>query len=74
MIQIGAGIQIAPNVSVLLQRWGVDKVIGDNLVQIEELNMRRKDGIKVGYTNIPILEKPWDNFGGLSIALTSTKD
>lgn len=49
-------------------------MIGDNLVQIEELNMRRKDGIKVGYTNIPILEKPWDNFGGLSIALTSTKD
>ncbi|KKP03445.1 salicylate hydroxylase [Trichoderma harzianum] len=63
MIQIGAGIQITPNVSVLLQRWGVDEVIGDNLVQIEELNMRRKDGTKVGYTKIPTIEKtlgrPW---------------
>ncbi|UKZ53518.1 hypothetical protein TrVGV298_007310 [Trichoderma virens] len=61
--EIGAGIQMTPNVSLLLQRWGVDEVIGDNLVQIEELNMRRKDGTKVGYTNIPILEKtlgrPW---------------
>ncbi|EHK48419.1 hypothetical protein TRIATDRAFT_93889 [Trichoderma atroviride IMI 206040] len=61
--EIGAGIQMTPNVSVLLQRWGVDKVIGDNLVQIEELNMRRKDGTKVGYTDIPVLEKalgrPW---------------
>lgn len=54
---------MTPNVSVVLQRWEVDKVIGDNLVQIEELNMRRKDGIKVGYTDIPVLEKalgrPW---------------
>ncbi|KAI0410910.1 salicylate hydroxylase [Xylaria grammica] len=43
---IGAGIQVTPNVSVLLQTWGVDKVIGDNLVQFEELNMRRKDGTR----------------------------
>lgn len=54
---------MTPNVSVVLQRWGVDKVIGDSLVQIEELNMRRKDGTKVGYTDIPVPEKtlgrPW---------------
>lgn len=54
---------MTPNVSVLLQRWGVDKVIGENLVQFEELNMRRKDGTRVGHTEIGTLEKtlgrPW---------------
>lgn len=54
---------MTPNVSVLLQRWGVDKVIGDNLVQFEELNMRRKDGTPVGYTKIGTVEeslgRPW---------------
>lgn len=54
---------MTPNVSVLLQRWGVDKVIGDNLVQFEELNMRRKDGTPVGYTKIDTIERdlqrPW---------------
>ncbi|EXJ62201.1 hypothetical protein A1O7_02634 [Cladophialophora yegresii CBS 114405] len=48
--EIGAGIQMTPNVARLLMKWGVDKVIGDNLVEFEELNMRRKDGTKVGYT------------------------
>jgi len=61
--EIGAGIQMTPNVSVLLQRWQVADVIGKNLVQFEELNMRRKDGTKVGYTKIDIVEKalgrPW---------------
>ncbi|KAJ4502106.1 hypothetical protein HRR83_008763 [Exophiala dermatitidis] len=61
--EIGAGIQMTPNVSVLLQRWGVDKVIGGNLVQFEELNMRRKDGTKVGHTTISTVEqslgRPW---------------
>ena len=54
---------MTPNVSVLLQRWGVDKVIGDNLVQFEELNMRRKSGTKVGHVKIATLEnslgRPW---------------
>ena len=54
---------MTPNVSVLLQKWGVADVIGDNLVQIEELNMRRKDGTLVGHTEIPIVERalgrPW---------------
>lgn len=35
---------MTPNVSILLQRWGVADVIGDNLVQFPDLNMRRKDG------------------------------
>lgn len=54
---------MTPNVSILLQRWGVDKIIGENLVQFEELNMRRKDGTPVGYTKISTLEeslgRPW---------------
>lgn len=54
---------MTPNVSILLQRWGVDKEIGENLVQFEELNMRRKDGTRVGYTKIATLEeslgRPW---------------
>lgn len=54
---------MTPNVSVLLQRWGVDKHIGENLVQFEELNMRRKDGTRVGHTKIATLEeslqRPW---------------
>ncbi|KAL1898850.1 hypothetical protein Sste5346_003260 [Sporothrix stenoceras] len=61
--EIGAGIQMTPNVSILLKRWGVDKEIGDNLVRFEELNMRRKDGTPVGHTKIATLEKtlnrPW---------------
>jgi salicylate hydroxylase len=61
--QIGAGIQMTPNVSVLLQRWNVADVIGENLVQFEELNMRRKDGTRVSHNKIDVLEKalnrPW---------------
>ncbi|RLL96755.1 hypothetical protein CFD26_105878 [Aspergillus turcosus] len=48
---------------ILLQRWGVSDVIGENLVRIEELNMRRKDGTLVGHTKIPTIEaalgRPW---------------
>jgi salicylate hydroxylase len=54
---------MTPNVSRLLQRWGVDREIGENLVRFEELNMRRKDGTKVGFTKIENLEtslgRPW---------------
>ena len=54
---------MTPNVSILLQRWGVADVIGENLVQIEELNMRRKDGTLVGHATIPTIEaalgRPW---------------
>ncbi len=41
---------MTPNVARLLINWGVDKVIGDDLVEFEELNMRRRDGTRVGYT------------------------
>jgi salicylate hydroxylase len=50
--EIGAGIQMTPNAARLLIKWGVADVIGDNLVEFEELNMRRRDGTKVGYTKI----------------------
>lgn len=50
--EIGAGIQMTPNVSRLLIKWGVADVIGENLVEFEELNMRRWDGTKVGYTRM----------------------
>jgi len=35
--EIGAGIQLMPNVSRLLIRWGVDEIIGDNLVAPVEM-------------------------------------
>lgn len=62
--EIGAGIQMTPNVARLLIKWGVSEVIGDNLVEFEELNMRRGDGTPVGYTRmIPNVRKnlgfPW---------------
>jgi salicylate hydroxylase len=62
--EIGAGIQMTPNVARLLIKWGVADVIGNNLVEFEELNMRRRDGIKVGYTRMmPNVRKelgyPW---------------
>ncbi|KAF2095983.1 FAD/NAD(P)-binding domain-containing protein [Rhizodiscina lignyota] len=61
--EIGAGIQMTPNASRLLIRWGVDKEIGEDLVCFDELNMRRKDGRKIGYTLIKRVETacgtPW---------------
>lgn len=49
--------------SRLLIRYGIDKVIGDDLVQIKELNLRRQDGTKTGYTLIKRVEEtlgfPW---------------
>jgi salicylate hydroxylase len=50
--EIGAGIQMTPNISRLLIKWGVSDVIGENLVEFEELNMRRRDGTKIRYTRM----------------------
>ncbi|EME49041.1 hypothetical protein DOTSEDRAFT_67921 [Dothistroma septosporum NZE10] len=61
--EIGAGIQMTPNVARLLIRYGIDRVIGEDLVQFSELNIRRKDGSKVGHTHIKDVEEvtgyPW---------------
>ena len=50
--EIGAGIQMTPNVSRLLIRWGVSDIIGDNLVQCKYVNMRNKDGTIVQRTEL----------------------
>lgn len=42
--EIGAGIQMTPNVSRLLIRWGVADIIGDDLVQCKNINMRDRNG------------------------------
>ena len=61
--EIGAGIQMTPNVARLLRKYGVADSIGENLVRFEELNMRRWDGTKVGYTPTARVEQavdqPW---------------
>ena len=36
--EIGAGIQVFPNVSRFLIRWGADEIIGNNLVAVDEIN------------------------------------
>jgi salicylate hydroxylase len=41
--EIGAGIQMTPNASRLLIKWGVADIIGENLVEVEELNLRRRN-------------------------------
>ena len=46
--EIGAGIQMTPNTARLLIKWGISDVIKDNLVEFEELNMRRKDETEIG--------------------------
>ena len=40
---------MTPNVASLLMKWGADKYIGSDLVEFVEVNLRRKDGTKVGY-------------------------
>ncbi|KAI9723182.1 MAG: hypothetical protein M1828_004285 [Chrysothrix sp. TS-e1954] len=61
--EIGAGIQMTPNVSRLLIKWGVDKIIGDDLVRHEEMYLRKKDGTVVGHSAPDRIERelgfPW---------------
>lgn len=42
--EIGAGIQIFPNISRYLIRWDVDEIIGDNLVTVDEVRTWGLDG------------------------------
>lgn len=51
--EIGAGIQMTPNVARLLVRWGVADVIGRQLVSYERMYLRTKDGRVVGRTETP---------------------
>lgn len=50
--EIGAGIQMTPNVSRLLLRWGVADIIGENLVEPQCARMRKKNGEVVGYIEL----------------------
>ena len=54
---------MTPNVSAPLEKWQVSDILGANLVRISELNIRRKDGRRVGHAHIPDIEKalgrPW---------------
>lgn len=47
--EIGAGIQMFPNVSRLLIRWGVDEIIGDDLIAVDEINTWGADGSLIGH-------------------------
>ncbi|KIX05263.1 uncharacterized protein Z518_06135 [Rhinocladiella mackenziei CBS 650.93] len=60
--EIGAGIQMVPNVSRFLIRWGVDKIIGDNLVLHDECNTWDKSEL-VAWADPKVMAKntgfPW---------------
>ena len=58
--EIGAGIQMTPNVARLLVRYGVSEIIGDDLVQCDRINMRGPDGSIVGFSDFKSIIK---NFG-----------
>ncbi|KAH9825732.1 salicylate hydroxylase [Teratosphaeria destructans] len=61
--EIGAGIQMTPNVARLLKKHGVDCTIGKDLTRFSDLYLRRQDGTPVGYTRISRVEEatgqPW---------------
>lgn len=46
--EIGAGIQMFSNVSRLLIRWDVDKIIGDNLITLDGINTWGLDDELIG--------------------------
>ncbi|KAJ9614203.1 hypothetical protein H2200_002339 [Cladophialophora chaetospira] len=46
--EIGAGIQMFPNVSRLLIRWDVDQIIGNNLIFLDEINTWGLDDELIG--------------------------
>jgi hypothetical protein len=49
---VGAGIQVSPNVSRLLIRWGLGSALGATAVQPEAIVFRRYDtGERVGYSH-----------------------
>ncbi|KAE9961285.1 hypothetical protein BLS_002735 [Venturia inaequalis] len=55
--EIGAGIQMTPNAARLLHRYGIEKVVGDNLVRNKELHIRTKEGKQVGFVKIEGMEE-----------------
>ncbi|KIV85822.1 hypothetical protein PV11_01478 [Exophiala sideris] len=61
--EIGAGIQMTPNVARFLLRWGVADIIGPDLVQCDRINMRDGDGKLVAFSDMTRIVRdygyPW---------------
>jgi len=55
--EIGAGIQVFPNVSRLLIRWGTDEIIGDNLIAVDEINSWGADGSLIAHLDTKVAER-----------------
>lgn len=53
MLQVGAGIQIPPNSTRLLEGWGLDRYWREHVVEPEEITFRRwKDGSAIAKTKL----------------------
>ena len=51
--EVGAGIQMTPNVSRLLIRWGLEEMIKSVKVEPSEINLLRwESGERIGHTNL----------------------
>ncbi|KAI8317436.1 FAD-dependent monooxygenase OpS4 [Colletotrichum sp. SAR11_240] len=51
--EVGAGIQIPPNSSKLLQRWGVMDVMAEQAVRPDGISFRRwENGERIGFTDL----------------------
>lgn len=52
-IQVGAGIQVPPNCSKLLQRWGVVHELAGQAVRPDGISFRRwENGHRIGFTDL----------------------
>ena len=52
--EIGAGIQVFPNISRFLIRWGTDEIIGDNLIAVDEINSWGADGSLIAHLDTKV--------------------
>ncbi|KAK1985289.1 FAD binding domain-containing protein [Colletotrichum cereale] len=53
LAEVGAGIQIPPNSSKLLQRWGVMDIMSEQAVRPDGISLRRwEDGKQIGFTDL----------------------
>ncbi|CZR66995.1 related to salicylate hydroxylase [Phialocephala subalpina] len=60
--EVGAGIQIPSNSSLLLERWGVGTFLAGKAVEPQGITIRRwQDGSKIGYTKL--IPEFRENFG-----------
>ncbi|WQF86747.1 Putative FAD-binding domain, FAD/NAD(P)-binding domain superfamily [Colletotrichum destructivum] len=51
--EVGAGIQIPPNSSKLLQRWGVMDIMSEQAVRPDGISLRRwENGERIGFTDL----------------------